>query len=211
MHLGFLLVEDDTDHVQLLKRSLDRLTWLSYDLIHAPDSRRAIELAQNHLLDATFVDYCLSDESGVQLIGAFRARGDRRPIVLLTSQGDEYLVAEAMRAGASDYIAKNDLNSPRLGDVVRRIANYSSHVLRQERALSEIWRRLELLTPREREVMEMMVEGKTTHEIADAMSRSDNTIKIHRSHVLRKMQAHTPAELTHMVLQTRTAELQQQY
>ncbi|MEX2214493.1 MAG: response regulator transcription factor [Phycisphaeraceae bacterium] len=206
-YLNLLLADDECDHATLLRQSLDSVTELTFDLCHATDLSRALVLAEDRLLDAIFIDYHLGPDGGLALVHELRHRGDRRPMVLLTACGDAYVAVEALRNGADDYIARCDLNTPRLTAVVERITNRTHELEAQARTKADLTLRIDSLTPKERQVMDLMVEGMTTHEIASALTRSDNTVKIHRSHVLQKMHAHTCAELTHMVLDGRLEDV----
>jgi RNA polymerase sigma factor (sigma-70 family) len=123
----------------------------------------------------------------------------RIPVVIITGHGDVPMAVRAMKSGAIDFIEK-PFNDEVLLDAIRRA------IAREERQRShqsghvEIAQRMASLTPREREVMTMVTDGKSNKEIANGLGVSAKTIEAHRARVMEKMQAGSLAELVRMVL-----------
>jgi FixJ family two-component response regulator len=131
-----------------------------------------------------------------------RIAGDRieMPIIFITGHGDVPMAVEAMQAGAVDFIQKPFRDQ----DLIDRINQALEKDSSNRAALGErndIRRRLETLTPREREVLDLVVHGKANKVIAGDLKLSQRTVEIHRARVMEKMQASSLAHLVRMVLE----------
>ncbi len=118
----------------------------------------------------------------------------REQIIFLTGHGDVPMCADAMKAGAVDFLTKPVDDEKLLSAVARALA--SSVELRKaaaERAQART--RLNLLTPREFEVMQRVIAGALNKQIADALGTAEKTVKIHRGRVMEKMSVSSVAEL----------------
>jgi RNA polymerase sigma factor (sigma-70 family) len=124
------------------------------------------------------------------------------PIVFMTAHGDVPMAVTAMKAGAVDFIQKPFRDQ----DMIDRIQNAlakDNEVRSESEGRSEVQERLERLTPREREVLDLIVEGKPNKGIAFDLGVSERTVEIHRSRVMRKMEADSLSQLVQMVLRAR--------
>lgn len=121
------------------------------------------------------------------------------PVVIITGHGDVPMAVRAMKGGAIDFIEK-PFNDEVLLDAIRRAIAYEEQQRSQHVENLHIQQRLAHLTPREHEVMEMVTEGRSNKEIANALGVSAKTIEAHRARVMEKMQAGSLAELVRMVL-----------
>jgi RNA polymerase sigma factor (sigma-70 family) len=138
--------------------------------------------------------------SGLELQEALRTRGLDVPIIVLTGHGDVAMAVRAMKAGAADFIEK-PYNDQVLIDAVHRAlaASREPHAApAADRAGIEA--RLDTLSPREREVMQLVAEGKPNKVIATRLGLSTRTVEVHRAKVMEKMQAASLAELVRMAL-----------
>ena len=137
--------------------------------------------------------------SGLELQEALRARGLKLPVIVLTGHGDIAMAVRAMKAGAADFIEK-PYNDQVLIDAVHRAlaASRSPQPAPADRA--GIDARLATLSPREREVMQFVIEGKPNKVIATRLGLSTRTVEVHRAKVMEKMQAASLAELVRMAL-----------
>jgi len=144
------------------------------------------------------LDIRLPAYRGLNLQQHFVADGIGLPVIILTGRGDVTTAVQATRAGVSDIIEKPFDDQPVL-DRVRRAVEWDirNRVERVERA--EIVARLAFLTPREREVLERVVNGRANRQIAEDLGISTKTVEAHRAHVMEKMRAKSLAELLQFV------------
>ena len=143
------------------------------------------------------LDVRLPGPSGLDLQSALgQARLDI-PIIFLTGHASVPTSVRAMKGGAVDFLEK-PFNDQDLLDCVQRALDRSreQRATRAERV--EFQRRLETLTPREREVLKLVVAGMLNKQIANTLGNSEKTIKIHRGRVMQKMQADSVAALVRM-------------
>ncbi len=145
------------------------------------------------------LDVRMPGMSGLDLQEYLVAKNIRIPVVIITGHGDVPMAVRAMKSGAIDFIEK-PFNDEVLLDAIRRAIAYEEQQRSQMSEHLQIQERLSHLTPREREVMEMVTEGKSNKEIANALGVSAKTIEAHRARVMEKMQAGSLAELVRMVL-----------
>jgi two-component system, LuxR family, response regulator FixJ len=148
------------------------------------------------------LDVRLRHTSGLDLQDELRRRNAILPIIVLTGHGNVPTSVRAMKAGAVDFLQKPA--PPKL--LLERIraaieSDRQARALTDERAF--VMDRLAHLTPREHEVMELLVAGKTSKEIAAVMRVSVRTVEGHRRRVLEKMHVTSAAQLVHTVLSTR--------
>jgi FixJ family two-component response regulator len=143
------------------------------------------------------LDLAMPAVSGLELQGILADRGSLLPIIFLTAYGDIPKSVQAMKLGASDFLTKPVNDEDLLAAV--RVAIEKHRALRREQAeLSQIRARLATLTPREREVLEYVVAGKLNKQIAGELGTVEQTVKIHRAHVMQKMRVQSVAELVRL-------------
>jgi two-component system response regulator FixJ len=135
--------------------------------------------------------------SGLELQEALKARNAQLPVVLITGHGDVAMAVRAMKAGASDFIEK-PFNDQVLLDAVNRALARTRNGQGAGRA--EIEARVDSLTPREREVMLLVAEGRPNKVVATRLGLSTRTVEVHRAKVMEKMQARSLAELVRMAI-----------
>ncbi len=145
------------------------------------------------------LDVRMPGMSGLELQARLAAEEIHPPIVIITGHGDVPMAVRAVRAGAVDFIEK-PFNDQALLDSVHKALELDAHRRGQARELAEIRRRLESLTPRERQVMELVVAGLRNKMIAAELSVSQSTVEAHRARVMEKMGARTLSDLMRMVL-----------
>jgi len=143
--------------------------------------------------------------SGLDLQLKLRDGGIPTPIIFITGHGDIPMSVRAMKEGAHEFLTK-PVRGQDLLDAVQK-ALTSDRVLRQERReASEIRARFESLTPREKQVLELVVAGLLNKQIADQLGMSELTVKTHRAHVMEKTQAESLAHLVRMSEKLKNAE-----
>jgi len=140
------------------------------------------------------LDVAMPGMTGLQVQGELKRRGSPIPIVFLTGHGDIPMAVRAVQAGAVDFLEKPMTGVALLERVHRALARDGE--ARHGRALSrEVADRARRLSPREREVMAMVVSGSSSKEAARLLGISVRTVEAHRTHVMHKMGATNLAEL----------------
>jgi RNA polymerase sigma factor (sigma-70 family) len=120
------------------------------------------------------------------------------PIIFITAHGDIPMTVRAMKAGAVEFLTKPFRDQDLLDAI--QLALERDRARRQQEAELVVWReRFESLTPREREVAAMVVTGMLNKQIAAEIGTSENTVKVHRSRAMEKMQAQSLVDLVKMV------------
>ncbi|MEO7326294.1 MAG: response regulator [Dokdonella sp.] len=191
-----LVVDDDPSMLAAIRRLL----------ISAKFEVEIFEGGANLLADAKFdrpgcliLDVLMPGMTGLEVQAALKQRQVRLPIIFLTGLAEVPIAVEAMRQGAVDFVEKPFDNSDLLLRVRRAIDG--NHQRRQEAlARNEISLLLTSLTARENEVLQLVVAGKTSKEIARALGSSHRTVEIHRGHLMKKMAASTVADLVRMCM-----------
>lgn len=201
--LSVVLVEDNDAHAELFGLKLNAIEGLKFEITRYSSGDEVIKNYQIISPQVVFMDYRLGDTTGVELIELLRKKGVNWPIIALTGQGDEYVAAQITRAGADDYLVKEDICEDLLVQVLDRALTLHAQRTENGSEKAELMQRLSTLTARELEVLDEIMAGKTNKEIAADFCRSIKTIKIHRSRVMSKMQAQTPADLARLVMTAR--------
>lgn len=176
-----------------------------YELILSAGFQPAAFASTRELLEADVIDRpgCLildvrmPGSSGLDLQHHLVRNGNAKPIIFLTGHGDIPMTVQAMKAGAIDFLTKPVRDQTLLDAVIAAIAADA-----RRRADAEVVernvRRLETLTPREREVLHEVARGRLNKQIAYDLGISEVTVKLHRGNVMRKMQAASIGELIRM-------------
>jgi len=137
--------------------------------------------------------------SGLDLQALMVERGLVVPTIILTGHAEVSMAVRAVKAGALDFIEK-PFSDQLLLDRVRQGIEMDRQEREGRARRAEVLRRLDLLTQREREVLELVVAGKPNKEIALRLGLSPKTVEVHRAHVMEKTQAASVAELVRLVL-----------
>ncbi|MEM9415936.1 MAG: response regulator [Planctomycetota bacterium] len=143
------------------------------------------------------VDLRLPGLSGLDLMDQLNSKDIHLPTIMITGHGDVTAAVRAMKAGAIDFIEK-PFNDEILLDRVRAALAMDVEQFASVEYLREIASRAQRLTPREVQVMALVVQGKINKQIATELGLSHKTIEVHRAHVMEKMQAGSLAELVRM-------------
>jgi FixJ family two-component response regulator len=143
------------------------------------------------------LDIELPDLSGLDLQVELTQAGIEIPIIFITGHGDIPMTVQAMKAGAAEFLTKPFRGQALIQAVKQALArNNERRAFRSE--MGELRRRLATLTPRERQVLELVATGLLNKQIAGELGTTDMTIKVHRGRVMRKMRADSLADLVRM-------------
>jgi RNA polymerase sigma factor (sigma-70 family) len=158
-------------------------------------------LLQRKLPDAPsclVLDVRLRGLSGLDFQRELAARNCHMPIIFITGHGDIPMSVRAMKAGATEFLTKPFRDQDLLDAV--RIALEKDHERRErKKEVSDLKERYNSLTPREQEVISLVVSGMLNKQIADQLGTAENTVKVHRSRAMEKMHAQSVAELVKML------------
>ena len=140
------------------------------------------------------LDARLPDLSGPELQRHLNKLGSTLPIVFITGHADISTTVQALRAGADDFLTKPVQSDELVGAIERALARYEN-TRGLMRALDGHHIRLASLTPRERQVFDLVIRGKINKQIAQQLGTAERTVKAHRQRVMEKMQVQSVAEL----------------
>ena len=144
-------------------------------------------------------DFRMPGLDGLQLQTQLAQRGCALPVIVMTAFAEVPAAVKAMKAGAMDFLEK-PCPAEVVLDAVRRSLDHNDRALAAARTAAEAARRIAGLTPREREVMDLLATGHSTKEIARALDASPRTIDVHRARVFQKLKVDSLPELVHLEL-----------
>ena len=144
-------------------------------------------------------DVRMPDVDGIELLRRLRDMKVDMPVVVMTGHGDIPLAVSAMKAGAIDFIEKPFDDEIMLSAIQSAVARHADDSQRQAR-VADVRKRLEILSDRERDVLEGLIAGKPNKIIAHDLGISPRTVEVYRANVMTKMRADSLSELVRMVL-----------
>ncbi len=143
------------------------------------------------------LDVRLPGRSGLDLQRELARSGEPIPIIFITGHGDIPMSVRAMKDGAVEFLTK-PFRDQELLDAVQQALKMDGAAREQRAKAAELRHRYDLLTPREREVMQLVISGLLNKQIAGQLGASEVTIKMHRGQVMHKMEAESVVELLRM-------------
>jgi FixJ family two-component response regulator len=144
------------------------------------------------------LDVRLRGLSGLDFQRQLAARNCHMPIIFITGHGDIPMSVRAMKAGAVEFLTK-PFRDQDLLDAVRIALEKDCERRERQKEVSDLKERFDSLTPREHEVISMVVSGMLNKQIAYQLGTAENTVKVHRSRAMGKMHAQSVAELVKML------------
>lgn len=192
-----VLVVDDDSGVRNAMRSL--LKSVGLDSLLFPSAQDFLGAYQPSQPGCLVLDIRMPGMSGLELQQELNLRGAVIPVIFMTGHGDIPMAVEAMQHGAFDFLQK-PFRDQDLLDRIQRALVKDEELRKSLGEHTRIKAHLESLTPREREVLDLMTQGKQNKAIAQVLDVSPRTVEIHRARVMEKMDAHSVAELVRMML-----------
>jgi FixJ family two-component response regulator len=192
---GMVFVIDDDVSI---RRALARLLRsVGYPFECFPSARAFLARPPAAVPSCVVLDYRMPGLNGLELQNALIAAGRDESIIFITGYGDIPTCANAMKAGATDFLPKPFRDDDLLNAIARSL-RAAQRLTREHAERTRIQALVGHLTPREREVLELVVLGKLNKQIAAHLGASEKTIKVHRGRVMQKMQVFSVAELVRL-------------
>jgi DNA-binding NarL/FixJ family response regulator len=192
--ISVLLVDDHS----LVRRGFRRILEDEPDITvagEAGDGLQAIKLADELRPKVIVMDCAMPGMNGLEATRQILAKHPQSLVLMLSMHPEETLVRQALEAGARGYVLKNAVDLE-LGAAIRRVANGEAVLDSQLKRPAPLkGKRHAALTPRELEVLQMIVDGKSNKEIASALDLSANTVAVHRANMMDTLGIHKAAEL----------------
>ena len=186
------VVDDDAAFRTAIER---RLKKAGYEVATYPTAQHLLDRLPSEIeLGCILLDVRIPGLSGPELQGRLSELGSALPIVFLTGYADVPTTVQAIKAGADDFLTKPVSSDQLLGAIERALAHQEA-TRHEKRRLDIVRAHIAVLTPREREVFELVILGKTNKQVANTLGATERTIKAHRHRVMEKMQVRSLAEL----------------
>ena len=173
----------------------------------AANGRQAVDLAEQLRPDVVVMDVSMPELNGIEATRRLASSLPRARVVALSMHKDSVYVREILRAGARGYLLK-DSGAADLVAAIRAVASGESYLSPAvSNAVLDDYRRhatnpIDLLTSREREVLQLLAEGKTNKEIAGVLNLSVYTVEAHRGRILEKLNLHSIGELVRFAVRS---------
>lgn len=197
MNTATIFVVDDDPAVQQSLRMLFRS--VGYRTEAFSSAQEFLDAFSDKWTGCLVLDMRMPGMSGLELQQHLNDKQSILPVIFITGHGDVPMAVEAMHGGAVDFIQK-PFNDQELIDRVMQAVNKDKRNREVLGEKTEIRQRLQSLTPREHEILNMVVNGKANKVIAELLELSQRTVEIHRARVMEKMQATSLAHLVRLVI-----------
>ncbi|HUK45992.1 MAG TPA: response regulator [Terriglobales bacterium] len=190
-----VFIVDDDDRMRAAMQRLLKTVGLHSESFATPQEflRHKLPDSPNCLV----LDVRLPGMSGLEVQQKLNEVGAQIPIIFITSHGDIPMTVKAMKSGAVEFLTK-PFRDQDLIDAIQHALKNNIEVRQQQNEIAYLKERYTKLTPREREVMRLIVSGMLTKQIASTIGITEITATVHRGQVMRKMEAGSPAELGRM-------------
>ena len=189
-----LVIDDDPEFRNSVARLLEAVGLQTRQFSSVPDFLRADPPEGPTCL---VLDVRMPGRSGLDLQRDLAAANRQVPIIFITAHADVPMSVQAMKGGAIEFLTKPFRDQDLLDAVENGLARDRTR-RESERAFAMLKARFDMLSPREREVMLHIVAGRLNKQIANDIGLAEGTVKVHRTHLMRKMEARTFPELCRM-------------
>lgn len=198
-----VFVVDDDDAVRNSLRLLLRSS--SLEAVTHASANEFLTSYDDTIPGCLILDVRMPDMTGLELQRQLHLKGSSLPIIFITGHGDIPMAVDAMRLGAFDFLQK-PFRDEDLLERVRRALEHDRVQRLERRGRDDVAIRIASLTPREKEVMELVTRGLANKVIAADLGLSQRTVEIHRSRVMEKMGADSLAQLVRMTLESQEGQ-----
>lgn len=188
------VVDDDADVRRSLARLLHSAGW---GVECFAGARQFLDTVTRDGVGCVLLDVSMPDMTGPELHDRLRAGGRTLPIIYLSGQGTVSIGVEAMRHGAHDFLEK-PIDDVALLAAIGNAMAWREQACSEENHLNDLRQRLVRLSPREREVMDQVIQGRLNKQIASTLGIGVKTVKVHRGRAMLKMKVRSVAELVHL-------------
>jgi DNA-binding NarL/FixJ family response regulator len=202
--IRILLADDHTIVRQGLKKLLEERT--EWEVVaEAGDGREAVRLAEQHKPDVAIVDVAMPLLNGIEATRQIVKRSPATRVLVLSMHADDAYVVQILQAGATGYLLKDSADVDLIkavAEVARGKSFFSPAIARvmlddyvKQLADKGVTDRYESLSEREREIFQLIAEGKANKEMAALLSISPSTVETHRARIMEKLDLHSAAEI----------------
>jgi FixJ family two-component response regulator len=192
---AIVFIVDDDDRMRAATQRLLKSVGLYAESFATPQDFLRHKLPD--VASCLILDVRLPGMSGLEVQSKLNDAGAQIPIIFITSHGDIPMTVKAMKSGAVEFLTK-PFRDQDLIDAIQKALKSDDELRQQQAEIAQLRERYAKLTEREREVMSLVVSGMLTKQIASTLTMSEITATVHRGHLMRKMQANSPAELGRM-------------
>jgi len=204
MPIRILLADDHAVVRDGLRALIEKQTDMAV-VAEAADGRECVRMAEEQVPDIVMMDIAMPNMNGMEATRRILAANPHCGVVILSMHQDESYLLGSLKAGAKGYLLKDSLRTE-VVDAIRAVSQGRSFLTRkvarvlQEDYISRMEKRgvedsYDLLTDREREVLQLVAEGRTNKEVANDLNISLTTVETHRTHILQKLGLHSVPEL----------------
>jgi DNA-binding NarL/FixJ family response regulator len=205
-----VLLADDHNLVRAGVRALLQNVAGVQVVAEAGDGREALRLVEDMRPDVALMDIAMAELNGLEAAARIAREYPRTRVIMLSMYATEEYVVQALRAGASGYLLKN-AGAAELEKAIKHVAQGETFLSPAiSRQVSDYIRRvgqettsLDRLTPRQREILQLIAEGHTTKKIAQLLSISVKTVETHRSQLMEQLDIHDVAGLVRYAIRMR--------
>ena len=180
----------------------DSLSWLfrsrGVGVVTWPSGEDFLKDWTPNLQGCILLDMRMDGMSGLEVFDRLISLQARQPVIFLTGHGDIPLAVECLKQGAADFLEK-PFNDNNLVDRVLDALHKAKERAVSDRQRDELRRKRAQLSPRENEVLSMILEGLLNKQIADKLDITVRTIEVHRAHIMEKMDARNAVELARLI------------